>query len=285
MEQLPLGKPTTYIDIYTPSLLCPLERQVGRNDYPEVLPFHGVDIWNAYELSWLNKRGKPVVAVASFYIPAKSRFTIESKSLKLYLNSFNQTHFSSVQEVQEALSSDLKVAVQQDVPLLMQCNDHQAFLHAKRLMQQPPNALEATMVNWGVGIQLDGLDVEVEQYQHPSADMLVCDSGRIVTETLVSHLLKTNCPVTGQPDWATILVRYCGAEILPTSMLRYLIAFRQHQDFHEACVERIYMDIWRQCKPEMLSVYARYTRRGGIDINPFRSSSEAQMINAFAPRQ
>lgn len=285
MEQLPLGKPTTYTDIYTPSLLCRIDRQLGRSDYIEPLPFHGVDIWNAYELSWLNKRGKPVVALASFYIPAKSRYTIESKSFKLYLNSFNQTTFSTVQEVQEALASDLKVAVLQDVPLLMQCNDHQAFIHAKRLMQQPPNALEATMVSWGDGTQLDGLDINFEQYQHPSASLLECDSGRMVTETLISHLFKTNCPVTGQPDWASILIRYCGAEILPASMLRYLIAFRQHQDFHETCVERIYMDIWRHCKPEKLTVYARYTRRGGIDINPFRSSGESQMINAFAPRQ
>ncbi len=284
MDHLPLGKPTTYTDIYTPSLLCRIDRQSDRSGYPERLPFYGVDIWNAYELSWLNKKGKPIVAVASFYIPAKSRYTVESKSLKLYLNSFNQTPFASAQEVHEALSSDLKATVQQDVPLMLQCNDHRAFLHVQRLMQQPPNALEASMVNWEDGIQLDHLDIAIDHYQ-PSEQLLAVDTGRSVSETLVSHLLKSNCPVTGQPDWASILIRYRGHEILPDSMLRYLVGFRQHQDFHEACVERIFMDIWRQCQPEKLTVYARYTRRGGIDINPFRSNYEAQIINAFAPRQ
>lgn len=284
MKHLPLGKPTNYTDIYTPALLCQIDREYARTAYPRPLIFHGLDIWNAYELSWLNKQGKPLVAVGTFYIPSKSRYTVESKSFKLYLNSFNQTHFENIQEVHDTLSSDLKVAVQQEVPLRLLTNEQPDFYHSQLVLQQPPHNLQSMSLNWEEAILLDRLSINIENY-HQQDNILETDSARHVSETLVSHLLKTNCPVTGQPDWASVLIRYQGPALVHASILRYLVSFRRHQDFHEACVEKIFMDIWQQCKPEKLIVYARYTRRGGIDINPFRSSFELQLMNTFTPRQ
>lgn len=260
MSHNPLGQQTEYISEYAPHLLFPIARSESRKQLGIVssLPFFGVDIWTGYELSWLDKSGKPVVAVAEFVIPCNSEFIIESKSFKLYLNSFNQTHFNSVDEVRAIISEDLSRTAKSDIKV-------QIFpLHGSGA----GNYL--TDIAQPEAVLLDELDVVVNNY-HPEPELLTVGVEQ-VEETLVSHLLKTNCPVTGQPDWASVFIRYKGNKILHKNLLRYLISFREHQDFHEHCVERIFCDLQRICKPELLSVYARYTRRGGLDINPFRSS-------------
>ncbi|WP_039913104.1 NADPH-dependent 7-cyano-7-deazaguanine reductase QueF [Cellvibrio mixtus] len=260
MSHNPLGQQTEYISEYAPHLLFPIARSESRKqlDINAGLPFFGVDIWTGYELSWLDKSGKPVVAVAEFTIPCDSECIIESKSFKLYLNSFNQTRFNNVDEVRAIIIGDLSRAAKADVnvqilPLRGVGGDNYLGIIAL------PNA-----------IYLDDLDVAIDAY-HPAPELLKVGVD-LVEETLVSHLLKTNCPVTGQPDWASVFVRYKGNQIVHDNLLRYLISFREHQDFHEHCVERIFCDLLRVCKPEYLSVYARYTRRGGLDINPFRST-------------
>lgn len=260
MSHNPLGLQTEYIAEYAPHLLFPIARAESRKQLglgPR-LPFFGVDIWTGYELSWLDKSGKPVVAVAEFTIPCDSEYIIESKSFKLYLNSFNQTRFNSLDDVRSTMIGDLSRAANAEigvhiVPLRAAVNTHYLMEIAQ------PDA-----------VVLDDLEVVVESY-HPAPELLAT-SQLHVEETLVSHLLKTNCPVTGQPDWASVFIRYKGNEILHGNLLCYLISFREHQDFHEHCVERIFCDLLRTCKPESLSVYARYTRRGGLDINPFRST-------------
>lgn len=252
-----LGRPIEYASSYDPSLLQPIERRLARRQLglDADLPFHGVDIWTAYEVSWLNARGKPQVAVADFRVPADSRAIIESKSFKLYLNSFNQTRFAGHTEVVGALQADLSAAagaaVRVDLPGLQEST------------RRPIGSFVAECI--------DDEDIEVDAYT-PDAELLSVDESRqVVEESLYSDLLKSNCPVTGQPDWASVLVRYRGPRIIRSSLLRYIISFRQHQDFHEHCVERMFLDIKSRCQTESLTVYARYTRRGGLDINPFRS--------------
>ncbi len=253
----PLGQQTEYISKYAPHLLFPIERAESRQQLGIVnrLPFFGVDVWTGYELSWLNSHGKPMVAVVEFRIPCDSEFIIESKSFKLYLNSFNQTRFNGVVEVTDVLVKDLSRAVNAQVGVKIFPLQSYGYL---------------AEITRPIAIELDDLDVVVDCY-HPSPALLSV-STEMVEETLVSHLLKTNCPVTGQPDWASIFIRYKGKKIVHENLLRYLISFREHQDFHEHCVERIFCDLQRVCQMEFLSVYARYTRRGGLDINPFRSS-------------
>ncbi len=266
MNLNPLGQQTEYISVYSPHLLFPIPRAESRKllGIGATLPFFGEDIWTAYELSWLDPQGKPIVAVAEFFIPCDSEFMIESKSFKLYLNSLNQTRYQSVAEVEDLLVKDLSAVACAMVrvrlyPLLP--------AHSSHWRAQPAHLLNAVTLG---GILLDELPVKVDAY-HPKPELLTTTSEQ-VTESLVSHLLKTNCPVTGQPDWASIVVNYTGNKIDRENLLRYIISFREHQDFHEHCVERIYNDIATCCKPQSLSVYARYTRRGGLDINPFRSS-------------
>lgn len=266
-----LGEKTNYTSVYKPSLLCTIERQPLREAIGITgsrLPFHGVDIWNAFEVSWLNPKGKPEVGMAEIHIPCASKNTVESKSLKLYLGSFNQTPFNNRQEVIQTIESDLSVSVQTPVMVRLFALSHAAFAtaHDQR------------------GLLLDERDIEIKGYQ-VNPELLQVDMGAVQSGILYSHLLKTNCPVTGQPDWATVFVHYRGHPINPDSLLRYIVSYRNHQDFHEACVERIFMDILRQCKPEQLSVYARYTRRGGIDINPFRSNFESTPPNIRSVRQ
>lgn len=263
----PLGKTTDYRADYAPELLFPIPRQIKRDELGLIegkLPFVGEDIWNAYEVSWLNPKGKPMVALATFRVPAHSPNLIESKSLKLYLNSFNQTQFADVAAVTQTLTQDLSQAAGVTVGVEVQA-----------LTAQPQ-----VNVAYPQGILLDTLDITCDTYQ-PKPDFLhtvhtsTTENETIkVEETLYSHLLKSNCLVTGQPDWAMVVIRYRGKPIDHANLLRYLVSFRGHNEFHEQCVERIWTDIHQHCQPEALAVYARYTRRGGLDINPFRSCGE-----------
>ena len=254
----PLGKPSAYQTQYQPSLLFPIARLGKREEIgiSGTLPFFGVDIWNAYEVSWLNLRGKPQVAIATFTVPADSPNIVESKSFKLYLNSFNQTKLADTDALLQLLRTDLSAGFGAPVHVTLTTAD--AFSALK--LQEPQ------------GLLLDRLDIEVDEYQ-PNPSLLKSDPNQVVVEeTFVSHLLKSNCLVTGQPDWGSVQIHYVGAAIDQESLLKYLISFRDHNEFHEQCVERIFMDLMRNCSPQKLSVYARYTRRGGLDINPWRSN-------------
>ena len=256
-----LGKVTRYGDRYDPSLLDPIPRAVAREqlaaDAMGPLPdFVGVDLWTGFEISWLNKDGLPQVAIAEFLVPCTSLNIVESKSFKLYLNSFNQSSFDSSQAVQEVMISDLSAAAQGDVEVIFyQLAEYNGF----RPISEPD------------GSCLDQQNIAIDCYQ-PNSDFLVLEEGEPRTETLYSHLLRTNCPVTDQPDWASVYISYQGSPIDRAGLLKYLVSFRQHQDFHEQCVEKIYSDIMQRCQPAQLDVYARYMRRGGLDINPYRSS-------------
>lgn len=265
-EQSQLGKTSAYADQYDPSLLFPLPRQPKRDEIgiQDKLPFFGADLWTAFELSWLNQRGKPQVALAHFTIPCETPNIIESKSFKLYLNSFNNTRFDSLEAVQERLREDINEALWRGAP---------ARLSSASVRVMAPEHFETQRVQELEGLSLDRLDVECTDYS-PRPDLLKADHDNPpVTETLVSHLLKSNCLVTGQPDWGSVQISYTGAAIDQEGLLRYIVSFRNHNEFHEQCVERIFMDIMRQCRPLKLSVYARYTRRGGLDINPLRTSA------------
>ncbi|GGD66977.1 NADPH-dependent 7-cyano-7-deazaguanine reductase QueF [Lacimicrobium alkaliphilum] len=260
LAHLSLGKASQYIDQYSPELLQPVPRSLNRKDLGivEQQPFSGVDIWNGYELSWLNPKGKPCVAVLQAIVPADSPNLIESKSFKLYLNSFNQWKVDNAEQLRNILHQDLSRCAGTSVEVkLFSLDDRKAF-----------------QVHPGEGELLDNLDIEVTQYQ-PQSDILKCGH-TVVKRHHISHLLKSNCLITQQPDWGSVNIHYHGREILPESLLRYLITFRQHNEFHEQCVERIFCDILNQCHPDKLSVYARYTRRGGLDISPFRSNFEQQ---------
>jgi 7-cyano-7-deazaguanine reductase len=264
-EQSQLGKSSAYIDQYDPSLLFPLPRAPKREEIGlqgSQMPFFGADLWTAFELSWLNPRGKPQVALAHFTIPCETPNLIESKSFKLYLNSFNNTRLADAAEVQSRLRTDLAEA-------LWRGSDQKGSIGVKIIGL---DRFDQEMVQELDGLLLDRLDVECTQYQ-PAPELLRANHEEApVTETLVSHLLKSNCLVTGQPDCGSVQIRYSGAQIDQEGLLQYLVSFRNHNEFHEQCVERIFMDIWTRCRPIKLSVYARYTRRGGLDINPFRTS-------------
>ncbi len=260
-QDSPLGKVTEYCSHYAPQLLFPISRQIKRDEIGingSALPFLGEDLWNAFELSWLNPKGKPVVAVGQFHIPADSPNLIESKSFKLYLNSLNQTVFEDTASVIATLSKDLS----------------EAAGRAIRVTIEPLSSQPTAAIGTPQGILLDDLDIDCTQYQ-PAPEYLHADpSGAEVEETLYSHLLKSNCLVTGQPDWAMLVIRYRGRPIERAGLLRYIVSFRNHNEFHEQCVERIFTDIQRRCAPAALAVHARYTRRGGLDINPFRTTGE-----------
>lgn len=258
----PLGHQTDYISVYMPEVLFPIQRAESRKliGIASDLPFYGVDVWTGYELSWLDSQGKPIVAVAEFIIPCASDFMIESKSFKLYLNSFNQTRFSRVSDVESALVKDLSRVVNATVVVNLR---PLSFLRAGDALMSVAQLQ---------GQCIDDLPIAIEHY-HPRAELLSIIDGVYIEESLCSHLLKTNCPVTGQPDWASIQIDYKGNKVDQESLLRYIVSFREHQDFHEHCVERIFTDILRECQPQELTVYARYTRRGGLDINPLRSTT------------
>ncbi len=259
-----LGKTVEYTSIYTPELLHAIPRQGARAelDVPKPLPFHGGDLWNAYELSWLNEKGKPEVGMATFYFSCVSPNIVESKSFKLYLNSFNNTRFNSRKAVKDALTHDLTEAAGEEVTVML--------LTAQDCEGQALKRFD--------GVCLDNLDVECDIYD-TDLSLLKINEGVLKQETLYSDLLKSNCPVTGQPDWGSVQIKYRGMKINHESLLKYIVSFRNHNEFHEQCVERIFMDIMRQCKPDSLTVYARYTRRGGLDINPIRSTSQLEGLN------
>jgi 7-cyano-7-deazaguanine reductase len=269
MNDIPLGKPTTYSSSYAPELLFPIKRSLSREclgiDGP--LPFSGGDVWNAYELSWLNRHGMPQVVCAEFIFPCDCDAIVESKSFKLYLNSFNQSQFDSADDVRGLLLKDLSSCVG--------CEIEVNFHHVEDSLINDKALLK--------GQCIDQLDTVIEHY-HPAPEVLVVDDD-VIEEQLYSHLLRSLCPVTGQPDWATVIVSYKGPKIQPISLLKYIVSYREHQDFHEQCVERMYCDLLKYCRPEVLSVYARYVRRGGLDINPYRSSTKARVENIRLNRQ
>ncbi|MEO8300118.1 MAG: NADPH-dependent 7-cyano-7-deazaguanine reductase QueF [Burkholderiales bacterium] len=261
----PLGKPASYAGAYDPSLLFPISRTPKRAEIglavQTPLPFMGADLWTAYELSWLNPRGKPQVALAQVTVPCESPCIIESKSFKLYLGSFHMTAFESAEAVREQLLADLSAAAGARVGV--------------RLIG--PEAFDQQAVHELDGVNLDRLDLECSHYT-PAPELLSANHDEApVEETLVSGLLKSNCLVTGQPDWGSVQIHYSGAQIDQAGLLRYLVSFRQHNEFHEQCVERIFTDIWARCRPIRLQVYARYTRRGGLDISPWRTSHPARL--------
>lgn len=272
LNHLPLGKTTAYSNRYDPGLLCPVPRQLKRDELDidsRALPFGGADIWNAYELSWLNAKGKPVVALAECCVPCTTPNLVESKSFKLYLNSLNGTRFESAAAVVGTLQQDLSACA--GGPVAVRLIEAQDF--------------DRVQLGQLLGHCLDDLDIAVDDYALKADYLDGAASGARVEEVLVSHLLKSNCLITSQPDWASVQIRYRGHQIEREALLRYLISFREHNEFHEQCVERIYTDLMSYCAPERLTVSARYTRRGGLDINPWRSNFETTMPNPRLARQ
>ena len=277
-DQSLLGKPAPYVDRYDPSLLFALSRTPKRQELglAGAVPFFGADLWTAFELSWLTPRGKPQVAVAHVTVPCESPNIVESKSFKLYLNSFSNTQIASADEVRDRIRADVSGAAWRGTAT-------QSSVGVKLLL---PENFDRQAVHELDGVNLDRLDIECTDYQ-PRPDLLTAAfQEKPVEETLTSNLLKSNCLVTGQPDWGSVQIRYAGPQIDQGGLLRYLVSFRNHNEFHEQCVERIFMDVWRQCRPVKLTVYARYTRRGGLDINPFRTSHPGALpVNVRTARQ
>ena len=264
-EQSPLGKSSAYPDRYDPTLLFPIARADKRRELGvlQTPPFFGADLWTSFELSWLNRRGKPQVAIAHFTVPCETPHIIESKSFKLYLGSFTNTAFTDVPEVQARLRADLNEALWRGAPA-MQSGVGVRIVMPELFDREPIHELD--------GLSLDRLDIECTRYT-PAPELLCANvADQPVTEVLTSQLLKSNCLVTGQPDWGSVQIAYSGPQIDQEGLLQYLVSFRNHNEFHEQCVERIFMDIRARCQPAKLTVYARYTRRGGLDINPFRTS-------------
>jgi len=270
LRDSPLGHATTWSGAYDPRLLFPVERapQRGELGFGDAPPFRGVDLWNAYEVSWQDARGKPEVAIAEFAVPANSPCIVESKSVKLYLTALNLTRFASRDDVTAAIARDLSAAAGTAVGVtLILPEDFAALPHAEL-----------------AGECLDALSIACDD-SSPVAEALTA-GGAIVSETVFTRLFRSVCPVTGQPDYASVELRYRGARIDSAGLLRYLVSFRRHAGFHEHCVERIFADVWRRCAPQSLAVYARFTRRGGIDINPWRTSgTEPAPANARTARQ
>lgn len=258
IHESPLGKASAYHQSYNPNLLYPIPRSHKRREIgidPNALPFMGFDCWNHYELSWLNEKGKPLVAMAEIYYDCHSPSIVESKSLKLYLNAFNNTRFSSSQAVEDTLVKDLAACLNTQVS---------ATIHPLNT----PTALHPHFE----GESIDNLDIVCSEYTvNPS---LLSTEGPTVEETLYSDLLKSNCLVTHQPDWGSVQIHYRGKAIHRAGLLQYIVSFRNHNEFHEQCIERIFVDIMKHCSPETLTVYGRYTRRGGLDINPYRSTEK-----------
>lgn len=272
LKELTLGKVTSYSPEYDSNLLQGIPRALNRNaiNLNAELPFHGEDIWTGYELSWLNGKGKPQVAIAEFHLSHETENLIESKSFKLYLNSFNQTRFESIEKVEQTLQQDLSFHAKGEVKVKV--------LEPKQFNQQYIVELP--------GHCIDDIDIEIDDYEFKPQHLdNAIEANQIVAETLMSNLLKSNCLITSQPDWGSLMIRYQGPKINQEKLLRYIISFRQHNEFHEQCVERIFMDLKRFCKCSKLTVYARYTRRGGLDINPYRSDFEHVPENHRLARQ
>ena len=278
LHSSPLGQQSAYIDTYDKALLFPILRQPKREaiGIGQVLPFKGYDVWTAFELSWLNAKGKPMVALADIIIPCESKNIIESKSFKLYLNSFNNTLFEKPERVRDTLISDLSHAagLAVDVTLIFEPRSIGTEANVINATQTPfvGNELghHATIGRFD-GFCIDDLDVMCTQYT-VNPELLHTSVARVQNKKIYSNLLKSNCLVTGQPDWGSVQIVYSGPCIDLTSLLQYIVSYRNHNEFHEQCVERIFMDIQTHCQPDELTVYARYTRRGGLDINPLRST-------------
>jgi 7-cyano-7-deazaguanine reductase len=259
MIDTPLGKNVHYSDQYDSSLLVGIPRLLAREAFNlgEELPFNGVDIWNYYEVSWLNQNGKPCVKIVQLIVPADSENIIESKSLKLYLNSFYGTKFSDENQVKQLIQKDCSAVLKKDIEVRMY--DLSSF--------------EGQPLRLFKGQNIDDVDIEFTEYKVNPALLKISEDKIVVEEILNSNLLKSNCLVTNQPDWASVQISYRGRKINHESLLRYIVSFRCHNGFHEQCVERIFLDIMHYCTPEQLTVHAKYTRRGGIDINPYRTNS------------
>lgn len=263
MNEIPLGRATQYPSTYNPNLLFAIARQPNREHLgiaDSKLPFRGYDLWRAYEISWLDNKGKPVVATGEFIVPANSPNIIESKSFKLYLNSFNQTRFENSEQVQATLFNDLTKAAGSAVVVQL----------------APLSQPEGFAISNPLGICLDNLDVAIDAYK-PNSNLLRADVKQYVEETLYSDLFKSNCPVTSQPDWGTVVIQYKGPAIAHTNLLQYLISFREHEGFHEDCTEQVFCDLKKQCQPQSLSVMIHFLRRGGLEINPVRSMDPVQV--------
>jgi 7-cyano-7-deazaguanine reductase len=269
ISQSPLGQKTTYINTYSPDLLFPVPRTLSRDrlNLKSKLPFTGVDIWNAFEISWLNPKGKPEIALGEFFFPCESPMIVESKSLKLYLNSLSQSRFDSLTHVRETIEKDLSKIAETQVQINL----------------FPPSHLKGSALTEFSGTCLDALDVSIDTYQLEPSFLITHEEQ--VTEAVYSDLLKSNCLATGQPDWGSVYIHYSGNKIDHEGLLKYIISFRDHSGFAEHCVEQIFHDIMQHCQPKNLSVYARYTKRGGLDINPFRSNFEKLPENLRHIRQ
>ena len=267
---IPLGKKINYKFKYNPLHLFPISRKDSRKNLGIIneIPFTGNDIWNCYEISWLDFLGKPQVAIARFIFPFNTENIIESKSIKLYFNSFNQTCFKSHKDVKQIIENDLS-------------NIAKGKVFVSLIL--PENFSKEKLFNYN-GILIDNINLKMEEYIINPDFLFVCKQEK-TSEKLFSNLLRTNCPVTSQPDWASIIIEYSGKKINHKGLLKYLISFREHTGFHENCVERIFMDILKKCKPEKLLVYARFTRRGGIDINPYRANYDVIFSDIRFPRQ
>jgi len=268
MREIPLGKSTEYPTVYSPELLFPVPRQDARASlgFSVDRPFTGCDIWNAWELTWLDLNNKPQIATATFVVDADSTNIIESKSLKLYLNSYSMTCIASAGDIQKKIAADLTAVAGANVDVTIHSD---AKAHPI--------------------VELAGHCVDDQDFNSMSgsvdASVLQSDDTRIISESLHSHLFRSNCPVTNQPDIGSIEIEYVGAKIDEAAFLQYVVSYRQHHDFHEACVERIFLDVQEQCNPESLSVYARFNRRGGLDINPYRTNTNREPQNIRLWRQ
>lgn len=272
LKSLKLGQKTEYTSQYDRTLLQPVPRVLNRDglSITQKQPFTiGADIWTAYEISWLNEKGLPQVAIADIYLDYQSQNLIESKSFKLYLNSFNQSKFADFNAVQQTMQRDLSECAQGDVTVRL----------------NPVAVYDSQKIDHLQGDCIDQQDIEITSYEFNADWLKDCVSDEIIEEKLVSHLLKSNCLITNQPDWGTLHIHYVGKKIDHEKLLRYVVSFRQHNEFHEQCVERIFCDLMHYAKPEKLTVYARYTRRGGLDINPFRSNFENLPENLRLARQ
>ncbi|WGE82279.1 NADPH-dependent 7-cyano-7-deazaguanine reductase QueF [Actinobacillus equuli subsp. haemolyticus] len=272
LSALKLGQKTEYKSEYDPTLLQPVPRKLNRDGLgiTEQQPFdRGADVWTCYELSWLNENGLPQVAIADVAIDFRSENLIESKSFKLYLNSFNQTKFASLEQVEQTLAKDLS-----------QCASGQVSVKVYKL-----SAYTRQPIVDFAGECIDEQDIQIDSYEFSNEHLAGVAEGEVVEENLVSHLLKSNCLITSQPDWGSVQIHYVGKKLNREKLLRYLVSFREHNEFHEQCVERIFTDLMQFAQPEKLTVYARYTRRGGLDINPFRSNFESVPQNLRMARQ
>lgn len=272
LSGLTLGQKTEYANHYDASLLQPVPRSLNRDDLElgETLPFQGCDIWTLYEISWLNAKGLPQVAIGEVSIPATSANLIESKSFKLYLNSYNQTRFDSWEQVQTTMATDLSNCAGETVSVTL----------------IPVADFENSKIVGMAGDCIDDQDITIDNYEFDAELLKGAAGDEVVEEALHSHLLKSNCLITNQPDWGSVEIQYQGAKINREALLRYLVSFREHNEFHEQCVERIFTDLMQYCNPTKLTVYARYTRRGGLDINPYRSNQhQAPEHNARMARQ